>query len=172
MKAAVISIALAWSVCTGAIAQEQRTDKPVTGNDREFVVKAAQDGLAEIAIAELAQKGASGDDVKNFARRMIADHGKSSKELETVAAKLGLILPKNPGEKQVGDMKHFTGLTAAAFDRDYSRHMVEAHEAAVTLFEKQAKGGDSPELRAYAEKTLPVLREHLKLARALAKARS
>jgi putative membrane protein len=45
--------------------------------------------------------------------------------------------------------------------------MVKDHEKAVALFEKQAKRGDAEELKQFASQTLPVLQEHLKMARSL-----
>jgi putative membrane protein len=53
------------------------------------------------------------------------------------------------------------------FDQEYAQHMVNDHQTAVTLFQKQAKDGDVKELRDLAAKTLPTLEEHLKMARAL-----
>jgi predicted outer membrane protein len=43
-------------------------------------------------------------------------------------------------------------------------HMVQAHKDAVTLFQNEAKNGKDGEARAWAEKTLPTLQEHLKMA--------
>jgi len=44
---------------------------------------------------------------------------------------------------------------------------VKDHETAVTLFEQQSKDGKDDDLRAWAKKTLPALRDHLKMARDL-----
>jgi putative membrane protein len=98
---------------------------------------------------------------------MVDDHSKSGKELEAIATKLGMTPPKEPGSKHQGDIKKFAKLTGEKFDREYAEHMVKDHEKAVSLFEKQAKSGDSEDLKAFASKTLPVLQEHLKMARAL-----
>ncbi len=64
-------------------------------------------------------------------------------------------------------MKKFARLKGADFDREYAEQMVKDHEKSVSLFEKEARTGDSPGLKAYAIKTLTVLQEHLKMAKAL-----
>jgi putative membrane protein len=43
--------------------------------------------------------------------------------------------------------------------------MVKDHEEDVQAFERQAESGQDPDLRAFAEETLPTLREHLELAK-------
>jgi putative membrane protein len=47
------------------------------------------------------------------------------------------------------------------------KEMVAAHEKDVALFEKQSTSGSDTELRTFAAKTLPKLREHLDMARSL-----
>jgi len=44
---------------------------------------------------------------------------------------------------------------------------VSDHEEAVALFQKEASSGTDPDLKAFAQKTLPTLQEHLKMAQAL-----
>ncbi len=56
-------------------------------------------------------------------------------------------------------------LQGAKFDREYMKHEVEAHERAVQLFEAQTKDTVNARLKAFAEKALPSLREHLKRAK-------
>jgi putative membrane protein len=53
------------------------------------------------------------------------------------------------------------------FDSSYDQIQVKAHEDAVTLFETYAKGGEDPELKKWAAKTLPHLKEHLSMAQKL-----
>ena len=46
---------------------------------------------------------------------------------------------------------------------------VSAHKDAVSLFERYSKDGDNPDLKAFASKTLPALKEHLQMAQNLDK---
>ena len=54
-------------------------------------------------------------------------------------------------------------LQGATFDQAYMRAMSDDHVKAVREFEMAAKSTD-PDIKAFAEKTLPTLREHLKMA--------
>jgi len=48
------------------------------------------------------------------------------------------------------------------------RQMVKDHKEAVALFESQSKNGRDDDLKALAAKTLPTLKEHLKMAQDMA----
>lgn len=59
------------------------------------------------------------------------------------------------------------GLNGAAFDREFMKQMVTDHKAAVADFQRAATSASDPEVKAFAQKTLPGLQEHLQLARSL-----
>jgi putative membrane protein len=58
-------------------------------------------------------------------------------------------------------------LSGANFDRQFMAHAVKDHEKAVALFESESKNGEDKDLKDWAGKTLPALREHLKMAKDL-----
>ena len=151
----------------GLHAADKKSEGKLSGNDRHFVTTAAEDGMTEVELGKIAQQNASSADVKQFGQRMTDDHSKANQKLEGIVTKLGMTPPKSPNSKQQGDIKKFSKLNGEKFDREYAENMVKDHEKAVSLFEKQAKSGDSPELKDFASKTLPTLQEHLKMARAL-----
>ncbi|PYO48534.1 MAG: hypothetical protein DMD84_20850, partial [Candidatus Rokuibacteriota bacterium] len=51
------------------------------------------------------------------------------------------------------------------FDRDYMSEMVRDHTEDIALFERAAETSTDPDLKAWATRSLPMLREHLALAR-------
>ena len=169
ISVAVLSAATLLGACThgGSGATAGSGGGSLSSNDREFVTMAAHASWAEIATGELAQKNGASDAVRQFGQRMVKDHGMANKELETVAGKLGMTPPKGPDPKHQADAQMLAKLTGAEFDRQYSAHMVKDHEMSVALFQKQASGGGNAELKQFAAKQLPILQEHLKMARSL-----
>lgn len=161
---ALIALALSSGIYA---ADTKSADKKLSSNDRHFIMEAAEGGMAEVELGKLAQQKGSRDEVKQFGQRMVDDHGKANQELEGVASKLGVTLPKDAGKKHMSDVKKMSKLTGDKFDREYASNMVKDHEKDVSAFEKQAKKADSEELKQFAAKTLPTLQEHLKMARAM-----
>jgi putative membrane protein len=148
--------------------KSQQTTGSLSRSDRDFVTKAAQDGMAEVALGELAARQASNNEVKQFARRMIDDHTKANNELKELASKEGITFPNELSARQKALQDRLAKLSGANFDREYMSAMVKDHDNAVALFQKESRSGSNPELKAWAKKTLPTLLEHQKMARDLA----
>jgi putative membrane protein len=134
----------------------------LTQADRTFFTTASESGHKEVALAQLAQQKAASPSVKTLAERLQKDHTQANQELMTLAQSKNVTLPAAPDHK--AHMAKFEKLEGAAFDRAYSNQMVQDHTNSVALFSRAAKSKDA-DVRAFAEKTLPTLREHLKMAK-------
>jgi len=55
-------------------------------------------------------------------------------------------------------------LRGEAFDRDYIRGQISAHQETVQLFEYEIGSGQDAQLKNFAAQTLPVLMRHLEMA--------
>jgi putative membrane protein len=135
----------------------------------DFVKQAAISDLFEIESSKLAVQKAEGP-AKDFANQMITEHTKTSTELKSAVAND----PKNPipaamDEAHQERITKLSGLNGAEFTEEYVEMQVDAHQNAVSLFERYAKGGDSESLKAWAGKTLPSLQHHLEMVKALDK---
>ena len=135
--------------------------------DQTFVEKAAQDSIAEIDLGELAKERAESEEVKQFAQRMIDDHGKANEQLEEIAKSKGAVIPTEAGEEHSKLRAELGELEGEAFDQKYMAAMAEDHQKAVDLFQKQAEEGEDPELKSFAEQTLPIIKEHLTMAQSM-----
>lgn len=124
--------------------------------------------MAGVTAGRLASSNGQDPKVKAFGQRMVADHSKANDELEAAAARSGVALPSSSSQKQKDDAQKLAQAKGAAFDAMYSKMMVEDHEEDVALFRKEAASGSDPNLKAFAQKTLPTLEEHLKMARDMA----
>ena len=134
-----------------------------TGDVQNFIRRAAESGMKEVEAGKQAQVQASNEQVKAFAQRMVQDHSKANQELLVIAETKGVEL--KAGRAQGHDMKAMG--QGQDFDRAYMAQMVKDHTEAVRLFEQQAERDADPEVKAFAQKTLPTLREHLEMARTI-----
>lgn len=137
----------------------------VPAEDKEFVANAGAGGLAEVQMGNLALQKASSADVKAFGQRMVTDHSAANDELSRLATAKGLALPTEPKADAKAAMDHLSSLTGAEFDNAYMQHMAEDHEKDVAEFEKAATSAGDADVKGFASKTLPTLREHLTLAK-------
>lgn len=134
-------------------------------DDRTFVEKAAQDGMLEVKLGQLATQKAANPDVKKFGQKMVTDHGKANEELKKIATKFNIEVPRDLDEKHKEKLKKFSQLEGKEFDQEYMKEMVKDHMEGIKLFEQQASDGKNTELKQFASKSLPILREHLNLAK-------
>lgn len=135
-----------------------------SGNNT-FMTKAAEGGLAEVALGQMALTKASSADVKQFAQRMIDDHSKADQELMDIASSMGVTLPSQPSATHKKLMSRLDKLSGADFDREYMKEMVDDHEKDVKMFERASReAGDNARLKTWVDKTLPTLHEHLQVA--------
>jgi len=137
--------------------------------DRDFLVKAYRGGNTEVELGRLAQKKAGSKDVKDFAETMIWDHGKADTVVEALANQRGIALPKEVEPSTRQKMAELSGLDSAAFDKAYVDLMVEDHKTDVAEFENAVGQLSDPEIKGFAEKTLPVLKGHLERIEGIAK---
>lgn len=130
-----------------------------------FAVKAASGGLMEVALGNMAQQKAANAAVKDFGQRMVTDHGKANTELKTIAAAKNINLPTTPLPKHQQHIDHLGSLSGAQFDQAYMSMMVKDHQEDINLFQSTATdNSQDAELKGFAQKTLPVLKEHHQLA--------
>lgn len=138
--------------------------------DSRFLKNAIQGSHAEILGSQLALDKTKDADVRAFAQKMIDDHGKMVEEAGNLANKKGMTPPTGPSVIQSTEITALKALSGGAFDAMYvNRIGVASHESTVKMFEKAAHDAKDPDVKAMAAKTLPKLREHLEMARALNK---
>jgi putative membrane protein len=136
---------------------------------QDFVTKVAISDMMEIQSSQFVLSKQPDADTKPFAERMVKDHQETSRELKALVdgGKVKATLPTaldTEHQKKLDELKSKSGKD---LDRTYDQMQVQAHEEAVKLFEAYASGGENSDLKAWAAKTLPHLKEHLAMAKKL-----
>lgn len=137
-------------------------------NDRNFITAAAQGGAAEVKLSQLVQGRAKCEEVMQFGQRMVQDHTQANRELMQLASRKGA--PPNPelDSKHQKLFERLSGLSGENFDREYINAMVEDHKEVISKFDQETAQGHDQDLTNWASKTVPKLREHLKMAQSIA----
>ena len=126
-----------------------------------FLVKAANGGMAEVKLAQLAKEKSKDTVILNFADMMIADHGAANAKVKALAAERNVTLPAEPGADEQKEADELSKKSGKDFDKAYVAAMVKGHTETVDMFKKaSAKVPDAP-VKAFIDNTIPVIEHHL-----------
>jgi putative membrane protein len=157
--------AVAALVVVPAVLAADDKQKPLDAGT--FVAKAASASMFEIKSSQLAQEKAQRAGVKQLAEHLIRDHTKANEELKAIARQKNYTLPAQMDPQCQECYERVANARGEAFDATFVQEQVKAHREAIKLFEQASKTLDDPELKAWAAKTLPTLKQHLRQAEAL-----
>jgi putative membrane protein len=160
--------ALAASGSTKAESSRESKSKLPSGEER-FMKEAASGGLMEVELGKVAAEKGSHQRVKEFGKRMQADHSKANAQLKKIASSKGVELPTEPSGEHKSTMDKLTKLSGAEFDLEYMEAMVDDHKEDIEKFQTQADKGKDPEVKKFASESLPILKKHLELAQSTEK---
>jgi putative membrane protein len=138
--------------------------------DATFYKRAAEGGIAEVQMGQLAQDKSSTQSVKDFGAMMIKDHSAANEKLKAIAAGKGIKLPTSPSVMQRASKTKLEVLSGNTFDKSYIKGMVEDHQEDIKEFQQEVSGGQDPDAKAFAATTLPTLKAHLKKIQEIASA--
>jgi putative membrane protein len=129
-------------------------------SDVEFIQFAAQSGRFEIESSNIALMKATTSDVRLFAGEMVTEHTVQDQELKSLAATKNIALPTSlPAEKQAIIMQ-LNNQTGSTFEKTYMNAQVTSHDETIQMFERAAESAKDADIKAFANKYLPALREH------------
>ena len=140
-------------------------------SERAFISQAMQGGMAEVQLGQLAQQKSQSQDVKQFAAKMVNDHGQmGEKWLKPVAQQMGISEPSKPSKKDKKEMDKLQSLSGQDFDREYITMMVKDHQKDLKEFQEQATSAQDPAVKQIADKGSQVIQQHLQIIEQIAKA--
>jgi putative membrane protein len=136
--------------------------------DTHFIKVAAIGGMAEVNDGTLAEN--MGDStVKAIGTSMVTDHTKANEQLASIAKEKGVALPIQENPQHAAISAKLKTLSGASFDSYYLATQLQAHNTAIAAFKAEASTGSDPDLKAFANATLPTLEMHLSMIQAAMK---
>jgi putative membrane protein len=128
-----------------------------------FVTNAAIGGMYEVEAGRIAAQRSTNPRIKALGEMMITDHSKAGDELKAVAQTANLTVPTALDQRHQGLIDNLRGATDQDFDRVYLQQQEAAHNETAALLETWGRTGDNDALKAWAAKTLPVVRAHQRM---------
>jgi putative membrane protein len=141
----------------------QTSQNRLPAMDADFLRKAAWGNQAEVQFGRVAVERGTDEKVRTFGQRMIDDHGRMLGEIKDLASRRGMTLSDQlPAEAQA-DLNHLSAMSGQEFDREYVRMMVKDHQEDLDAFDREARTGVDSDVKALAARSLPTIREHLRM---------
>ena len=91
---------------------------------------------------------------------MVPDHTQANRQLAPLAMARGVTPATTPDPGRQGVVRMLQAMSGPAFDVAYLQEQAADHVVGVALFQSEAQSSLDPELRAFAQKYLPVLQRH------------
>ncbi len=162
-KFKVTTLLLAAGVLTVCAGTTFAMADSLSAKDKMFAKNAAQGGMAEVRMGELAASQGFNDKVKQFGAHMVEDHNAANMQFKQIASNKNLSLPTDIDANSKALYAKLSNLHGAAFDKAYLKIMRDDHAKTIKLFKSEAAGGTDPDIKSFASKTLSTIQTHYKM---------
>src|SRR5215208_4964064 len=122
--AVALSTGMLLGIGSVGAADKAKSDHP----DWELFKEAAQGGMAEVTLGQMAANKAKSESVKSFGQQMVTDHGKANQELKDLAVAESVTLPTEMSADAKALQEKLSGLSGAEFDKIYMEEMLKDHK--------------------------------------------
>ncbi len=136
--------------------------------DKIFLRKAAQGGIAEVQLGDLAAQKGSSEDVRKFGQKMVLDHGALNESLKPFAETLGVMAPKTAAKEDMQEYEKLKALSGTEFDKEYLAYMSADHHRDLRAFREEAASTSDASLREALMKARMTIAEHTRAVDKLA----
>jgi putative membrane protein len=140
---------------------QARSSQPITA--QSFLKDALEGNSAEVALAQVAERKAQSQELKQFAQTLRKDHQQANQQLQPIAQAHGVTVNQSLDTKHQKKLERFQQMSGSEFDKEYAKDMLKDHQKDISLYERAAQLTET-DVQQYAQKTLPTLRQHLQHA--------
>jgi putative membrane protein len=156
-------------LAVGLMVPSANAETTISMADTNFILAAAQGGMTEVKLGELAATNGMRDDVKNFGQMMVKDHTAINDDLKALAAQKGVTLPDSLDAKHQAMVDKLTALTGSEFDDAYIAGMIKAHQKDAKAFKAEAAATQDADIKSFLDKSIPIVEAHLEHIKAMKK---
>lgn len=140
------------------------------GDAKTFLREAVEGNLAEVALAQVAERKSQNSEVKQFAQMLRQDHEQANQQLQPIAQAHGVAVTQSLNPKHQKKLDQFQNLSGSEFDKQYVTDMLKDHQKEIAKYESASQQVKETDVQQYAQTTLPKLRQHLQHATQTAQA--
>jgi len=136
--------------------------------DRTWLNHQLAGGDAEVRLGRLAQERGASADVRAFGAMMVEKHTMAGTELKRIADRHHVTAGDSRVDEGKDDFERLSKLAGREFDRAYLDLVIDGHEDALDALEDKAgDSGEHADVREWAAKVLPDVKQHLDRAKSL-----
>ena len=153
------------------IAMASQTASAWSPVDFNFVAQANLGAPFQIASGRIAEEKATNANIRDYAHLMVVSHKPVVDALDAILQRERVTAPPNTllhgaYDAMIASLK---ADRAATFDRDYVEGQLDYQKGNAALFRYEIQNGTDPDLKEFAQHTLPKIEDHLQRALKLAK---
>jgi putative membrane protein len=156
-------------LATGLLVPSANAAMTISTADQGFIFAAAQGGMTEMKLGELASTNGMRDDVKHFGQMMVKDHTAINDDLKALGTQKGVALPDGLDARHQAMVDKMAALTGSAFDDAYIKGMIKAHQKDAKAFNAEAAATQDADIKSFLDKSIPVVEAHLQHVTAMQK---
>lgn len=150
-------------IIRGVDGSQGATSARASARDRNFMMTAAQGGMAEVQMAQLALQKSSNQKVRDFAQMMVKDHSDLNAKLMPMATQMGVSLPTRMSAADQSALSRLSRQSGSSFDRSYLASQKAAHSKTLALFQDAGAQADDVNLRNFFAQNAATISTHLEM---------
>jgi len=151
-----------------SIQNKMETDSGMlTNEDKRFVRSVAFSSLVEMEAGKLSLKKAGDSSVKNFSRLLVSDHKQLVKDLKDVVAQRDVEFPTMLDDVRKNKIARLSTKSGRAFEMAFIKLIVDDYTSSLRLFDEAGAHAKDVHIQSFANKNIPIIREHLRIANQL-----
>ena len=124
---------------------------------------AAIDAMVQVQFGQLAANKAASEQVRELGNRMADGYTTNGEQLRHLALIKGVVLPLDISAAQRLEYDRLAKLPREEFEQEYVRQIRALQFKGVSRFRSKAVSARDPDLRAFAQNSLPIVEEQLEL---------